>query len=319
MAVAAANADALHVAVGVIENDRGQILIAKRQPGVHLEGYWEFPGGKVEAGESVTDALERELREELGIAIRQSSPLIRIRHRYPERRVLLDVWRVEAFEGRPVGLQRQTLRWAGKGELSAVRFPAANRPIATAARLPHRYAILDGDSADLDLLGRRLKRLADNGAQMIQLRASGLRGTSGFRAFARCALDYCRARGIVLLLNADPAMVPELGADGVHLTAAALMALSERPLHTRYWVAASCHTEAELLQAERIQADFVVLSPVATTATHPDRKPLGWAGFSALTERANIPVYALGGLTEPDLPLARQYGAQGIAAIRGFL
>lgn len=311
--------DVLHVAVGVIRNERDQILIARRQPGVHLEGFWEFPGGKVEQGESVVAALKRELHEELDIEVGSASPLIKVKHQYPERRVLLDVWQVDSFSGRPQGRQGQSVRWVQKQDLPHVVFPKGNRAIASAARLPHRYAILDCESGDPKVLADSLARLAKKGIRMIQLRAKGLEKDSRCRSFAERALEYCRARGIILLLNSDPNLATALGADGVHLNAARLMALKERPLDSGYWVAASCHNQLELRQAERMHVDFVLLSPVARTLTHPERAGMGWAAFTDLVDRVNVPVYALGGLTEYDLQQARESGAQGIAAIRGFL
>lgn len=311
--------DALHVAVGVIRNEHNQVLIAKRQPGVHLEGFWEFPGGKVELGESIDRALSRELREELGIEVKCASPLIKVRHQYPERQVLLDAWLVESFSGQPTGMQGQCLRWVEKQELMHTEFPAANRPIATAARLPDRYAILDSESDDQEVLAASLTRLAEKGIRMIQLRAKGLAKGSRYRSFAEYALEYCRAREITLLLNEDPKLVQALGADGVHLSAARMMGLARRPLGFRYWVGASCHNHPELQQAVRLCVDFVVLSPVAKTLTHQHSAPLGWGRFTELVNDVNVPVYALGGLSTADSRRACEAGAQGIAAIRGFL
>lgn len=311
--------DVLHVAVGVIRDPRGNVLIAQRPPGVHLAGLWEFPGGKVKHGEFPYDALRRELMEELSIAVECAEPLIKVRHAYPERRVLLDVWQVSAFSGQPMGLQGQSLRWVEPDALPGISFPAANRPITTAARLPDFYGILDSDSPDPGVLAGRLERLAERGLRLIQMRAKGLRPLHRYVAFAKEALASCRARGITLLLNADPFLVEDLGAEGVHLTAARLMALSARPLRATQWVAASCHDFAELEQAERIGVDFAVLSPVMRTATHHEVHPLGWGQFAGLVDRVNVPVYALGGLDVGDLARARRCGGQGIAAIRGFL
>lgn len=309
----------LHVAVGVVRSDRDRILIARRQPGVHLAGLWEFPGGKVEATETTLEALRRELREELGIDIGSASPLIQVRHRYPERRVLLDVWQVTSFAGVPRGLQGQTLRWVDPDDLQYIDFPAANRPIANAARLPDRYAILDSESGDPAVLAERMQRLAGRGIRMVQLRAKGLLASGGYRAFAVWAIDYCRAKGIRLLLNAEPQAAEQLGASGVHLNTASLLRLQHRPLNANRWVAASCHDVHELLHAQRIGVDFAVLSPVAPTPTHPGCPPLGWSVFADWIKGVNLPVYALGGLTDADLPQAIGAGAQGIAAIRGFL
>ena len=125
---------ALHVAVGVIVNPAGNILISRRRAAAHQGGLWEFPGGKVRAGEGVVAALQRELREELGLQINSPTPLLEVRHDYDELAVLLDVWLVRAFSGEPSGREGQPLRWVSAAALSDYAFPAANRPIVAACR-----------------------------------------------------------------------------------------------------------------------------------------------------------------------------------------
>lgn len=308
----------MHVAVGVIRNDRNQILIARRAPGVHQAGFWEFPGGKVEPGESVCEALRRELQEELGILAGAASPLIQVDHDYGDRRVFLDVWTVHSFTGEPRGRQGQPLMWVDAEDLPKIRFPPANRPIVTAARLPDCYVILDLHSGNVQQFEATLERFVGLGLRLVQLRGPAL-DPGEFRIVAARAATFCRERGVTLLLNAEPELAIDLDADGIHLNGKRLTELSERPLPLSSWVAASCHCLRELRQAERIGADFVVLSPVALTLTHPEAKPLGWPGFRCLARQVALPVYALGGLTLRDLPDARAAGAQGIAGIRGFL
>lgn len=122
----------LHVAVGVIRNPRGEILISRRPPDVHQGGLWEFPGGKVEPGESVIQALERELLEELGIRIASCRALLEVAHDYLDKAVLLDVWLVESFRGEPAGREGQALAWCLPERLHRYRFPAANTAIVDA-------------------------------------------------------------------------------------------------------------------------------------------------------------------------------------------
>ncbi len=119
----------LHVAVAVIMNADQHVLISRRHPRAHQGGLWEFPGGKVETGESVQQALCRELHEELGIEAVIGDALIQVRHHYSDKAVLLDVWRVTAFTGEAVGKEGQPLRWVTISELSEYEFPEANRPI----------------------------------------------------------------------------------------------------------------------------------------------------------------------------------------------
>lgn len=122
----------IHVAVGVIVNARGEILIALRPEHSHQGGLWEFPGGKVEAGETVQQALQRELREELGLEIESLRDCVEIRHDYPDKSVLLDVWWVDRFSGKPLGREGQPIRWVAAHQLREYAFPAANQPIIDA-------------------------------------------------------------------------------------------------------------------------------------------------------------------------------------------
>lgn len=122
----------VHVAVGVVSDGARSILIARRALDAHQGGLWEFPGGKVEPGETVQQALQRELLEELAIDVRRCEPLLAIEHDYADKSVLLDVWWVDAFDGEPQGREGQPLRWADVGELGGFDFPQANVPIVAA-------------------------------------------------------------------------------------------------------------------------------------------------------------------------------------------
>jgi 8-oxo-dGTP diphosphatase len=122
----------VHVAVGVVSDGGGRILVSRRPEHVHQGGLWEFPGGKVEATETVAQALCRELSEELAIDVVESEPLLSIRHDYVDKAVLLDVWWVSAFRGEPHGREGQPWRWVALDELRTLSFPQANRPIIAA-------------------------------------------------------------------------------------------------------------------------------------------------------------------------------------------
>jgi mutator protein MutT len=129
---------AVHVAAAVLIDRRGRVLIAQRPPGKHLGGAWEFPGGKLEPGETPRQGLARELEEEIGVAIEHPRPLIRLRHAYPSSEVLLDVWVVRRYRGQPRGLDGQALRWCDRKALRSAQLLPADRPIITALRLPQR-------------------------------------------------------------------------------------------------------------------------------------------------------------------------------------
>ena len=135
------------------------------------------------------------------------------------------------------------------------------------------------------------------------------------RSFAAAVIELAHARGARVLVNGNPQLARELGADGVHLTSAQLKEIRERP--DLELVGASCHDARELAQAQAVGADFAVLGPVAPTPTHPGAAGLGWAKFAALLADCPLPVYALGGLRPADLDTAWRCGAHGISMMRG--
>lgn len=306
----------LHIAVGIVEDDSGRILLSERRAGTHGAGEWEFPGGKVEPGETVRCALARELREELGVTVLEARPLIRVRHAYPERTVLLDTWRVTGVRGEPEAREGQRLAWVAIDELMQWPLMAADGPIVRALNLPSTY-LFTGPFDDSAHALERLRASLRRGARLVRLRAPGM-GTDAYAALAEEVIAACRATGALCLLDRGAAMVRELGADGLHLTAAALKEETVRPLPRDFRVGASCHDRAQLARADELDVDFAVVSAVKATPSHPDAAPIGWSGFESLVETVNTPVYALGGLTPGDLEDAWASGGQGIAAIRGL-
>jgi 8-oxo-dGTP diphosphatase len=305
----------LQVAVGVVKNAAGQILISLRDRSLHQGGLWEFPGGKIEHLETAEQALSRELKEELDITVENASPLITIEHQYPDLAVQLHVFLVEQFSGYARGCEGQLFKWVTPDELDHHEFPAANRPIVTAARLPPYYAILD--DADESRLMINLRKILDQGVKLIQARLKTLPRHSVER-FVERAYPMCQRQGALLLMNSAVEAAYGLDVNGIHLTSRHLMALDKRP-ETIEWVGASCHNLQELRHAQAIGVDFAVLAPVLQTKTHPGAQALGWQQFADLVSRINLPVYALGGMSLPCLSAARQAGGQGIAAIRAFL
>lgn len=307
----------IHVAAAVIRSPDGLVLIAKRPLDKHQGGLWEFPGGKVEVGETVEAALARELQEELNITVTEARPLIQVRHDYPDKQVLLDVWEVLAFSGEPHGAEGQPLGWVEPADLPNYRFPAANRPIITAARLPDHYLITPDGLSPQQLLDG-VARALDAGIRLIQLRAPSLCHLD-YRALAAEVTAMCGGRA-QLMLKGPLQWVDEFPTAGWHLTAEQLRdhAGQGRPVPLRQWLAASCHDAAELDLAMTMGVDFVTLSPVLPTATHPEVQPLGWSRAAELLVGFSQPAYLLGGLGPADLAQALRAGGQGVAAIRAF-
>lgn len=122
----------VQVVAAVLRDATGRILIAQRPAGKHMAGYWEFPGGKIAAGESGEQALARELEEELGIRMRRCHPLLQLRHDYPDRTVQLDVFVVDDYGGEPRGLEAQALRWVPAAQLGQQALLPADQPIVEA-------------------------------------------------------------------------------------------------------------------------------------------------------------------------------------------
>ena len=305
-----------HVAVAVIRNRYGDILIARRHDHLHQGGKWEFPGGKVEYHETVQTALQRELHEELGIEVHAAQPLIRIPHEYPDLSILLDVWSVERFSGEPFGREGQPVEWVTPTELSARQLPTASRSIVTAVRLPDTYLITPEPSAgDFDGFLDQLEIALADGIRLVQLRAKYLDRRS-HAELARRAFALTQRYSAALLLNVAPAWLADAECDGLHLSSAHLAQCKVRPNSAEKWLAASCHTPDELEDALRIGVDFVVISPVLHTQTHPGAQTLGWEGFTTLVAQCRVPAYALGGMSLQDVGKARSQGGQGIAAIR---
>lgn len=318
----------VHVCVAVIqrcctETATIQVLIAKRPDHLHQGGLWEFPGGKVEAGETIVEALDRELDEELGIRLpfemsggkvdaQSVSPLIQIQHAYPEKTVLLDVWKVHCYDGQLHGKEGQEVRWVPLAALNEYAFPQANLPIIAACLLPNRYFITPPYASVLEA-AQGLHLALQSGAKLVYFRQPQLAPEIYANWVKILASKQAAFRQVMMLQS--PVQETEACA-GVHLSFRAASLLRTRPVSRQQWFAVSCHDEAELLYAEQLGADFVTLSPVLPTQTHPGAEGLGWSRFERLTRKAGLPVYGLGGLTPEHLDRLFVAGAQGLAGIR---
>jgi 8-oxo-dGTP diphosphatase len=303
-------APVVEVAAAVIERPDGSFLLAQRPAGKVYAGWWEFPGGKIEAGEPAQHALARELHEELGIEVQTAYPWICRVHVYEHATVRLHFFRVPRWRGEPQAREDQRFVWQRLDAPIAEPMLPANAPVLAALALPLEYAITDaqtiGAAEQLSLVERRMK----DGLRLVQVRDKG--------NWERARLIYvvssmARQYGAKVLVNGGPAV------DGIHFSAGQLMTMRNRPQAAPHCtlMAASCHTVDELGHAMAIGLDFVVLGPVRQTRSHPGATVLGWDGFRRIAEGASIPVYAIGGLRPADLDEARRAGAHGLAMIRG--
>ena len=301
------------MAVAVLQRTDGRVLLAQRLPGTPYPGYWEFPGGKLEAGESASIALARELDEELGIRIVRAAPWLVQRYAYPHADVELNFFRIFAWRGEPRGRMGQAIAWQTPGAFDVAPLLPANAVILHALELPPIYGISMAEDLGEDVFLRRAQVAIADGLQLIQLREKSW-PVERLRRLADRLLPIAQAAGARVLLNGDPALALRLGCAGVHWPAAALQRASARP--EGMLCAASCHDGAELARAAKLGLDFAVLGTVAATPSHPDAEPLGWARVAELLRATPLPVYALGGLTRHDLDTALAHGAHGIALRR---
>jgi 8-oxo-dGTP diphosphatase len=308
------SAPRVEVAAAVIQQPDGQFLLAQRPPGKAYAGYWEFPGGKIERGESPVHALRRELQEELGIDVRRAYPWIVRDYDYEHAAVRLRFFRVVEWTGEPHGRENQRLAWQTAGSVSVDPMLPANGPILSSLGLPAEYGISNAASTGADEFLLRLERSLQRGLRLLQIREKEW-SEDDLETLTRRALALAKPYGARVLVNGTPAQVLRYGADGVHLTAAALRTARERPCVPV--VGASCHDEAELERAAALGVDFVVLGPVSATASHPGAAAMGWEAFARLAADYPLPVYALGGMRHADLAAAWNAGAHGVAMMRG--
>ena len=303
----------VRVAVAVLQRPDGRVLLAQRLPGTPYSGYWEFPGGKLEAGESAPAALARELDEELGIEIERTAPWLVQRYAYAHAHVELNFFRVFAWRGEPRGRMGQAIAWQAPGAFDVTPLLPANAAILRSLELPPIYGISMAEDLGEEVFLRRAQTAIADGLRLIQLREKSW-PVERLRRLADRLLPIAQAAGARVLLNGDPALALRLGCAGVHWTAAVLQHATARP--EGMLCAASCHDSAELARAAKLGLDFAVLGTVAATPSHPDAEPLGWTRVAELLRATPLPVYALGGLTRDDLDTAVAHGAHGIALRR---
>lgn len=297
------------VAAAVIERG-GEFLLAQRPEGKPYSGYWEFPGGKIEPGEEPRAALVRELREELGIVVREATPWITRVYAYTHATVRLHFFRVVAWDGEPQPLEDQAIRWQRVGAPDVSPMLPANAPVLAALALPAVMVVSNAAEAGIEAWLRKLAERALGEKMLVQIREKGMERMKLQHLLSR-ALTRAEPFGSTLVVNSDCGQFPQCR--GVHLTSTALMAAAARPEGAL--VGASCHDEAELRKAGELGFDYGVVGPVNASPSHPDAQPLGWARFEALIRGSPMPVYAIGGLTRGDLPEARRHGAHGVALL----
>ncbi|MEO6985655.1 MAG: Nudix family hydrolase [Paralcaligenes sp.] len=314
----------IEVAAGLILRADGWLLLAERPAGKPWSGWWELPGGKIEAGETVLQALARELKEELDIDVTNATPWVTYTHEYPKNMVRLSFCRVTGWKGEPAGIEGQRLAWVDPHKPITVGtlLPATEPPLRW-LRLPDQYLITSIErTSNLAGFLEQLDHALQNGVKLVQFRepfwsddASTDEVNEGFRQ----VLQRCHQGGAQCLLNSvHPQRWRDL-ADGVHWRACDARAQATPASPTQGLVGVSAHTSEDLAAARRLNADFVVLGHVLATPSHPGQPGMGWARFSQLAEQAGRPVFAIGGQSRQTLGEAQHHGAHGVAGMRYLL
>lgn len=303
------------VAVAVLRDRDGRALLQRRTAGRACAGYWEFPGGKIESGESTAAALTRELREEIGVVPTAFSEWVARRRADRDGAIDLRFARVRAWRGAPSAREGQEMGWFSPAAPPPRPFLPANEPIWRWLSLPEICALVDLDSRPSipppETFWSDIERGLRGGLRMILIRAKTAAAPAPqIAALARRARFF----GALVVCNGDEEIARAIDADGWHASAAKLRQIRRRP-DFRFF-GASCHDEQELARARDLGADYALLSPARETLSHPQAPPLGWTRFAAAARGAGVPVYALGGMTRRDLETARANGAHGIALLR---
>jgi len=300
------------VAVGVLIRLDGRFLLASRPPGKPYPGYWEFPGGKLEPGESVAAALARELHEELAIEVGPVFPWVLTEFDYPHARVRLHFCRVFEWHGELHARERQQYGFFAFDHLPDGPLLPATIPLLRWLRLPPSYALSAAGRLGPAPFLHRLEIALERGLRLLQFREPELASNAVALLF-REVLARVRSAGATMLVNSRHEERLWEQADGVHLTAADLARLQARPALP--WVAASVHSANELRRCAELGLDFAVAGPVKPTPSHPGQPALGWAAFAELIAATALPVYAIGGMDAGDVKAAMQSGAHGVALL----
>ena len=297
----------IHVAIGLLFY-RGKVLVGWRNADQHQGNKYEFPGGKVEEGETPVEACRREIFEEVGIGIQQWNAFDVIHHDYDDVEVFLHIFHAAVPEQYLVDIQKPWA-WYTRDQLLELNFPKANKDIIQRLYWSHQIKISDQLSAyatgkNDQLFYWRIEATHEAIAQLNQ-----------FDHLDQYDLSQ-------LMVNIDVwQQLPEAiqkKIQTIHFKQHQLMNLTVGQLPIGIRCIAACHDRVSLQHAQQLGFDAVILSPVLKTQTHPETVALGWENFSNYAKTCDIPVFALGGLTQNDLQLAQQKHAYGITGIRHF-
>lgn len=301
----------IDVAVSVVHRPDGRVLLAERAAGKLSAGYWEFPGGKVEPGESTEESAVREVLEEVGVNAVELTPWQVYEHEFSTKRVRLHWFHVHRWSGEPHGREGQKIAWVDpQAPTVAPLLPSNARALAALALPPLAAITRSGVAGGPCAVLASLPSLLASGVQLLIVREPHMAPAHRVH-FARRLREAARGSRLRLLLSGTSLEASQAGACGLHSSARELARVTTRP-PAPLW-AVSCHGAADLARAAGLGADFALLSPILATKAHATHPALGWEGLRALVTNSTLPIYAQGGLRPSDVDRARAAGARGVA------
>lgn len=321
----------IDVAVAVVMRPDGSVLWGSRPEGKPYAGYWEFPGGKVEPGETVWHALVRELHEELGITAVEGGPWFVIEHDYEHALVRLHLYRVWAFEGEPQSLEGQAFAWDSLQPESLSPILPATEPLLPKLNQAEVLILSQYGMGVAQFESCLDSALQKQGRLALIFRENELSGQHVLQAYDH-ARAWASSHRVPLSINSATFMrMLESGFQDsglpvrLHLTEQHLLGGLPASVQSKWVdaglampVSASVHSAQSLSKAFTMNLDFAVLGAVKATESHPGQAGLGWERFEQTVALCRLPVYAIGGLKPADLPEAKRRGAHGIAMITGI-
>jgi 8-oxo-dGTP diphosphatase len=292
---------AIDVAAAIIEDQAGRILLAERKANQLSPGCWEIPGGKIERGETPSQAAARELAEEVGVRAGDLRPWASYEHAFPTRRINLRFFRAQTWDGTPHGREGQRVAWVDPAQPAVGPLLPSHERVLKALSLPRRIAMADGTTSGCQatmLAG--IDTALRAGTRLIILRAPPLPLDQRI-AFARRAQSLAAAHRARLVLEGSALEAQRAGVAGAISDAIALPRLYARP-SLPLW-GAFCRGADDMQQAISLGADFALL----------DWRTLGWDSFRVVANQAPMPVYAFGAAMDAAASAASRAGAYGIA------